>query len=138
MAHRHYGLDVSVMEVGSTDVKAVYESCDFKDTTIKKESTAAQDTGPNKRAVGSDWTFTLNKFIEGASDWLWEYCDTNRNNINLRFIMTAAGSGNAGSVFKTFTMTGAIVSDMSLNLGGEASKESITFERGAGGDYAVT
>jgi hypothetical protein len=138
MADRHYGLDVKVMAVGSTDVKAVFESFDLKDTSLKKTTQSAQDTVTNNRAVGSEWTASLSKFVEGDSDWLFEYCRTNRNNINLQCVMTVPGTGNDGTTWKTITITGAIVDDLGLNISGEGTKESYTFSSGAGGDYAVS
>jgi hypothetical protein len=138
MSDRHYGLDVKVMMIGTSDVKAVFENCDFSDDSIVKESQAAQDTGPNRRVLGNDFTLTLNKFVEGSADWLMTYCKTHRNNINLQFVMTAAGSGSEGANFKTITINGAIVNKMGLTLGGDPTKESLEFKRGAGGDYTIT
>lgn len=137
MAKDHYGLDVKLLEVGSTDVKAVFESCDLDDTTTTKEAQAAQDTGPNRRTVGNDWTLSLNTFVRGNLSWLIEYCRSNRDDISLQLVMTEPGTGASGTIFKTLTFSNAKVSKIGLGIGSEATKQSLEFVRGES-DYVVT
>lgn len=143
MADRHYGYDVSVVNIsrtGSNDDFSSseilrFESIDFSVDPTMKESTAAQDVGPNRRVIGTDFSLSLNKFVEGnfaalANRFSEDVLDY--KNITLVITFTIAGTGSGGADARTLTLTNCVCTKTGFNLGGEATKESLEFKRGTG------
>lgn len=135
---KHYGLDVKVFTVGSKNVLATFETMDFSDDAIVKEAQAAQDTGPEKRMTGNDFTCSLNKFVSGDADLLFEYLKANRETVSLDIVFTPAGSGSGGATWKTLSIRNGLAPKLGFNVGGEATKESVEITRGTGGDYTFS
>jgi hypothetical protein len=138
MAVRHYGYDISVIQVGSsglTNVIGTFENMDFSYDPIVKESQAAQDTGPNRRSVGADFTLSLNKFLEGNNDDMMEYCMQNTSDITLTITFTVPTPNVApgsGVDWHTLTLNNCVCTKIGRNFSGEPTKDSYEFKRGSG------